>query len=110
MSLAECQINPIDVNFHLQKSLEIFDKIQLTKSDPKRTMVIKVKKQNWSKVLTLGFLQDFFVLMMNLGGAGSFRKVDNAKMFLFFLKKAKQTALDWFCKLQLLLVLARRSK
>ena len=21
-----CQINPIDVNFHLQKSLEIFDK------------------------------------------------------------------------------------
>ena len=33
MSLAECQINPIDVNFHLQKSLEIFetnsaDKIQ----------------------------------------------------------------------------------
>ena len=26
MSLAVCQINPIDVNFHLQKSLEIFDK------------------------------------------------------------------------------------
>ena len=26
MSLAECQIHPIDVNFHLQKSLEIFDK------------------------------------------------------------------------------------
>ena len=26
MSLAGCQINPIDVNFHLQKSLEIFDK------------------------------------------------------------------------------------
>ena len=26
MSLAECQINPIDVNFHLQKSLEICDK------------------------------------------------------------------------------------
>ena len=25
MSLAECQINPIDVNFHIQKSLEIFD-------------------------------------------------------------------------------------
>ncbi len=25
MSLAGCQINPIDVNFHLQKSLEIFD-------------------------------------------------------------------------------------
>ena len=33
MSLAMCQINPIDVNFHLQKSLEIFytnsaDKVQ----------------------------------------------------------------------------------
>ena len=26
MSLAGCQINPINVNFHLQKSLEIFDK------------------------------------------------------------------------------------
>ena len=26
MSLAGCQINPIDVNFHLQKSLEIFGK------------------------------------------------------------------------------------
>ena len=26
MSLSGCQINLIDVNFHLQKSLEIFDK------------------------------------------------------------------------------------
>ena len=26
MSLVGCQINPIDVNFHLQKSLDIFDK------------------------------------------------------------------------------------
>ena len=25
MSLAGCQINPIDINFHLQKSLEIID-------------------------------------------------------------------------------------
>ena len=25
MSLSGCQINPIDVNVHLQKSLEIFD-------------------------------------------------------------------------------------
>ena len=25
MSLAGCQINPIDVNFHLKKRLEIFD-------------------------------------------------------------------------------------
>ena len=29
MSLAGFQINPIDVNLHLQKSLEIFDKNQL---------------------------------------------------------------------------------
>ena len=26
MSLAGCQITPIDLNFHLQKYLEIFDK------------------------------------------------------------------------------------
>ena len=26
MSLAGCQINPIDVNFYLQKSVDIFDK------------------------------------------------------------------------------------
>ena len=26
MSFVGCQINPNDVNFHLQKSLEIFDK------------------------------------------------------------------------------------
>ena len=26
MSLVGCQINPIDLNFHLQKCLEIFDK------------------------------------------------------------------------------------
>ena len=25
VSLAKCQIHPIDVNFHIQKSLEIFD-------------------------------------------------------------------------------------
>ena len=37
MSLAGCQINPLDVNFHLQKRLESFHKIQLTKSDLKLT-------------------------------------------------------------------------
>ena len=31
MSLAGCQINPIDVNFHLQKSLEIFNKNSVDK-------------------------------------------------------------------------------
>ena len=32
MSLAECQINLIDVNFHLQKSLEIFNKNSAAKN------------------------------------------------------------------------------
>ena len=32
MSLAGCQINPIYVNFHLQESLEIFDKNSADKS------------------------------------------------------------------------------
>ena len=32
MSLAGCQIKPIDVNFHLQKSLEIFDKESFDKN------------------------------------------------------------------------------
>ena len=35
ISLAGYQIIPIDLNFHLQKCLEIFIKIQLTKSNPK---------------------------------------------------------------------------
>jgi hypothetical protein len=35
--MAVCQTNLIDVNFDLQKSLEILIKIQLTKSDPNRT-------------------------------------------------------------------------
>ena len=38
MNLAGCQINFIDVNFHLRKVLKIFDKKnELTKSDPNRT-------------------------------------------------------------------------
>ena len=31
MSLSGCQINPIDVNFHLQKSLEFFGKNSVDK-------------------------------------------------------------------------------
>ena len=34
MSSAGCQINPIDVNFHLQKSLEIFDTTSADKIQP----------------------------------------------------------------------------
>ena len=33
MSLTGCQINLIDVNFYLQKSLEIFDKNSADKKD-----------------------------------------------------------------------------
>ena len=36
MNLAGCQINPIDVNFHLQKSLEIFDKNSADKNWSKK--------------------------------------------------------------------------
>ena len=36
MSFAGCQINLIDVNFHLQKSLEIFDKYSADKTWTKK--------------------------------------------------------------------------
>ena len=36
MSLAGCQINRIDVNFHLQKSLELFDKYSADKIKSKK--------------------------------------------------------------------------
>ena len=42
MNLAGCQINPIDVNFCLQKSLEIFDKISADKIWSKKDKEIKV--------------------------------------------------------------------
>ena len=53
MSLAGCQINPIDLNFHLQKSLEIFDtnsadKIQSQNYKGEKVpclMLIRVKSQ-----------------------------------------------------------------
>ena len=41
MSLAGCQINPIDVNFHLQKSLEIFDRNSAGKMSSKKDKEIK---------------------------------------------------------------------
>jgi hypothetical protein len=37
MSLAGYQINPIDVNFPLQKVWKVWTLIQLTKSNPKST-------------------------------------------------------------------------
>ena len=42
MSLTGCQINPIGVNFHLQKSLEIFDKKSADKIWSKKDKEIKV--------------------------------------------------------------------
>ena len=42
MSFAGCQINQIDVNFHLQKSLEIFDKNSAGKIQSKMDKGIKV--------------------------------------------------------------------
>ena len=42
MSLAGCQINPIDVNFHLQKSLKIIDKDSADKIWSKKDKEIKV--------------------------------------------------------------------
>ena len=42
MSLAGCQINPIDVNFHLQKSLEIFDTNSADKIQSQNNKEVKV--------------------------------------------------------------------
>ena len=42
MRLAGCQISRIDVNFHLQKSLEIFDKNSADKVQSKKDKGIKV--------------------------------------------------------------------
>ena len=63
MSLAGCQIIPIDLNFHLQKCLEIFDKNSADKIqiknykevNPPCLMPIRVN----SKEIILGEL-DFF--------------------------------------------------
>ena len=42
MSLVGCQMNLIDVNFHLQKSLEIFDKNSADKIQSKKDKGVKV--------------------------------------------------------------------
>ena len=42
MCLAKYQINPIDVNFHLQKSLEIFDTNSADKIPSQNYKVVKV--------------------------------------------------------------------
>ena len=57
MSLAGCQINQIDVNFHLQKSLEIFDTNSADKNQSQNykevkvpcLMLIRVKRAGWQK-------------------------------------------------------------
>ena len=42
MSLSGCQINPIDLNFYLQKSLEIFDTSSANKIQSQNYKVVKV--------------------------------------------------------------------
>ena len=42
MSLAGCQINLIEINFHLQNSLEIFDENSADKIKSKKDKGIKV--------------------------------------------------------------------
>ena len=42
MSSARYQINPIDVNFHLQKSFEIFDNNSAAKVQSKKDNGVKV--------------------------------------------------------------------
>ena len=44
MKLAGCQINPIDVNFYLQKGLEIFDTNSDDKIQSQNYMPIRVKQ------------------------------------------------------------------
>ena len=59
MSLAGCQINPIEVNFHFQKSLEICDKNSADKIWPQKgkkwkvspLMSITVKLYDWEIML-----------------------------------------------------------
>ena len=43
MSLAQCQNNPIDVNFHLKKVWKVLIKDKLTKSDSKMTRRLKYR-------------------------------------------------------------------
>ena len=49
MSLAGCQINPIDVNFYLQKSFEIFDNNLADKIWSKKDKGWKVPSLMWVK-------------------------------------------------------------
>ena len=71
MSMAWCQIKPINVNFHLKKVWKFLIKIQLTKSDQKMTrgwkvpslMPIKVKELNKN----LNIKQSIALLQILLG-------------------------------------------
>ena len=84
MSLEWCQINPIHV--HLQKVWKFLVKIQLTKSDPKRT---RCGKCPLSCQLGLGF--SYHCLIMILRGpwimAGLILAQQNAKIHIAKLQK-----------------------
>ena len=56
MSLSGCQINPIDVNFHLQNSLKFFDKNSAEKVLSKKDKEIKVSPLMPIRVKSLSIL------------------------------------------------------
>ena len=52
MSLAECQINLIDVHFHFQKRLEIFDKNPTDKYVIQKGQGDKLRLMDFSPIVT----------------------------------------------------------
>ena len=75
MSLAGCQIIPIDINFHLQKCLEIFDKISADKiqfknykeGNPPCLMPIRVKQRGIFHQIFVALSENLnFIIALNL--------------------------------------------
>jgi hypothetical protein len=56
---AGCQINPIDMNFHLQTSLEIFDKNSADKIWPKKYKEVRVPERIYNSHYGNGVLAMF---------------------------------------------------
>ena len=69
MSWAGCQINPIDINFHLQKCLETFEKKLADKSDhkeqgdkstpavPNKVNPVPTRFVTWYTIAVIAYLQ-----------------------------------------------------
>ena len=70
MSLTGFQINPIDVNFHLQKSLESFDKKSAEKMWSKKDKKIKVSPLMPIRVKISHYKEQYFIKedQNNFGG------------------------------------------